>query len=80
MEAEAVQWATAPASNNLGVFRSNVIRNAPAMLLGSAQRPTVGGSPPDDEAVIPDLDADEPRPVGHLLCNRHDPTQPEFDA
>ena len=81
MEAEAAQRAAGAASVNLGVARPIVVRDASAMQLqvsrsvGDAHRPTFGSPTVHYEAVIPDLDAEDPRPVGHLLCNRHDPTQ-----
>jgi hypothetical protein len=42
--------------------------------------PLLGSRPTDNELVIPDLDANDPCTVGHLLRDRHDPTQPKLDT
>src|SRR3954469_23535641 len=41
--------------------------------------PLLGSRPTDNELVTPDLDADDPSTVRHLLCDRHDPAQDKLD-
>jgi len=40
---------------------------------------SVRRSPPDDEAVFPDLDGDDPRTIKHQLCDGYDPAQYKLD-
>src|SRR5690242_13735429 len=68
---------SAPAASPTAVARSDVVRDEQAHVLTIAPSWSLGGCPPDYQAVIPKLDADEPRTVGHLLRDRHDPPQSE---